>query len=407
MALGEDVKLLIERLLIDGDPDKARDAAYQVVAHEATLDGPGKAFCHEAIRAYRMGNGTRLDETIPEEVSQLVFVEHPEETFDASRYWVTDQARRVAAQVHAMRVSAPRLQALGLPARNTTMLHGAPGTGKTEMARWIAYQEGLPLMYVNMSSTVDSLMGRTAKNISLVFRHAHRGSCVLMIDELDCVANTRASAVRAADGELNRTTVTFMQEIDRLPPGVVLLAATNRVDMLDPALMRRFAQVECVERLPLTATRSMLVDWVRGVEAHAGGAVSFSEAELDSLMDGYEKDESMTQAIVVQRATTMLAAKLLEAPELKVVSERKPLRAYRVIDPIDGVDVTYDVGRMREYAEREDWAQPVRYSGDPDGFLLDTGGCLRLVARNTFAVVPRERFNVVLSRFAETGGSDD
>jgi hypothetical protein len=258
-------------------------------------------------------------------------------------------------------------------------------------------------MYVNMSSTVDSLMGRTAKNISRVFQHAHRGSCVLMIDELDCVANTRASAVRAADGELNRTTVTFMQEIDRLPPGVVLLAATNRVDMLDPALMRRFAQVECVERLPLEATRRMLVDWVRGVEAHAGAAISFSESELERLMEGYEDDGSMTQAIVVQRAISMLAAKLLDVPELQVASARKPLRTYRVIDPVNGVDVTYDIGRMREYGEREEWAQPVRYSGNPDGFLLDSAGCLRLVARNTFAVVPRDRFEVVLSRFAADG----
>jgi len=399
--LSEGVKLLIERLLIDGDPDKARDAAYQVVSNEVMLDGPGKAFCHEAIRAYRLGNGTRMDETIPEEVSQLVFMEHPEETFDISRYWVTDQAKRIADQVHAMRVSAPRLRALGLPARNTTMLYGAPGTGKTEMARWIAYQEHLPLMYVNMSSTVDSLMGRTAKNISQVFQHAHRGSCVLMIDELDCVANTRASAVRAADGELNRTTVTFMQEIDRLPPGVVLLAATNRQDMLDPALMRRFTQIECVERLPLEATRNMLRNWVRGVEERAGAAISFSRAELDKLMEGYEADESMTQAIVVQRAISLLAAKLLEAPELQVEGDRKPLRTFRVIDPIDGVDVTHDVGRMRDYAQREDWAQHVRYSGDPDGFLLDTAGCLRLVARNTFAVVPQGRFDIVLSRFAD------
>ena len=400
MALNEYVKLLVEKLLIDGDPERARHAAYQLVAHEVHEDGPGKAFCHEAIRAYRMGNGTGMDESIPEEVSQLVFMEHPEETFDVSRYWVTDQARRVAAQVHAMRVSAPKLRALGLPARNTTMLHGAPGTGKTEMARWIAYQEGLPLMYVNMSSTVDSLMGRTARNISSIFQHAHRGSCVLMIDELDCVANTRASAVRAADGELNRTTVTFMQEIDRLPPGVILLAATNRVDMLDPALMRRFALVERVERLPKQAARSMLGDWARSVEAHAGSAVSFTESELDSLMEGYDDDEKMTQAIIVQNATSLLAAKLLEIPELEIASAQKPLRSFRVIDPIDGVDVTYDIGRMRDYAEREDWAQHVRYSGDPDGFLLDSGGTLRLVARNTFAVVPRERFEVVLSRYA-------
>ena len=400
MALNEYVKLLVEKLLIDGDPEKARHAAYQLVAHEADEDGPGKAFCHEAIRAYRMGNGTGMDESLPEEVSQLVFMEHPEETFDISRYWVTDQACRVAAQVHAMRVSAPKLRALGLPARNTTLLHGAPGTGKTEMARWIAYQEGLPLMYVNMSSTVDSLMGRTARNISSIFQHAHRGSCVLMIDELDCVANTRASAVRAADGELNRTTVTFMQEIDRLPPGVVLLAATNRVDMLDPALMRRFALVECVERLPREAARSVLGDWARSVEEHAGSGVSFSESELDNLMEGYDGDEKMTQAVIVQNATSMLAAKLLEVPELQVASGQKPLRSFRVIDPIDGVDVTYDIGRMRDYAQREDWAQHVRYSGDPDGFLLDSGGTLRLVARNTFAVVPRDRFEVVLSRYA-------
>ena len=406
MALNEDVKLLIEALVIDGDPEKARHAAYRVAAHEARQDGPGKAFCNEVIRAYRMGNGTAADESIPEEVSQLVFVEHPEETFDLSRYFITDQARRVAEHVHAMRVSAPRLRALGLPARNTTMLFGLPGTGKTEMARWIAYREGLPLMYVNMSSTVDSLMGRTARNISTVFRHAHQGSCVLMIDELDCVANTRASAVRAADGELNRTTVTFMQEIDRLPPDVVLLAATNRADMLDPALMRRFAQVEEIERLPEAAARSMLANWVRSVEEHSSHGVEFSREELDALMEGYERDKLMTQAIVVQRATSLLAAKLLEVPDLQVTSARKPLRTFRVIDPENGVDVTRDIGRMREYAERENWAQPVRYSGDPDGFLLDDAGCLRLVARNTFAVVPPDRFEVVISRFADSPESD-
>ena len=79
MALREDVKDLLESLVIDGDADKARDAAYRVAAHEAMEDGPGKAFCNEVIRAYRLGNGTGADETVPEEVSQLVFMEHPEE----------------------------------------------------------------------------------------------------------------------------------------------------------------------------------------------------------------------------------------------------------------------------------------------------------------------------------------
>jgi hypothetical protein len=271
------------------------------------------------------------------------------------------------------------------------------------MARWIAYREGLPLMYVNMSSTVDSLMGRTAKNISSIFRNAHRGSCVLMVDELDCVANTRASGVRAADGELNRTTVTFMQEIDRLPPGVVLLAATNRADMLDPALKRRFAQAEEVERLPYEATRSMLQGWAESIENQSADDVFFSADELDGLMAGYEEHRSITQAIVVQRAISLLAGKLSNLPDAHAERGRKPLRAFRVIDPEDGVDVTRDIGRMREYAEREGWAQTLRYSGDPDGFLLDDAGQLRLAARNTFAVAPPERFKVALSRFAEDG----
>ena len=401
MTLHEDVKDLLESLVIDGDADKARDAAYRVASHEAMKDGPGKAFCNEVIRAYRLGNGTGADETVPEEVSQLVFMEHPEETFDVSRYFVTEQAKHIAEQVHAMRVTAPKLRALGLAARNTTLLWGPPGTGKTEMARWIAWQEGLPLMYVNMSNTVDSLMGRTAKNISTVFRHAHRGSCVLMIDELDCVANVRASGVRAADGELNRTTVTFMQEIDRLPPGVVLLAATNRFDMLDPALLRRFATVERVDRLPYQATRDMIGDWAAGIAEQLGGAVSFGSQELDGLMEGYWESEDVTQAIVVQRATSLLSKKLAKLPDVQVGAARKPLRTFRVIDPENGVDVTRDKGRMRDYAEREPWAQPVRYSGDPDGWLLDDAGILRLQARNTFAVVPAERFEVVFSRFAD------
>ena len=404
MALSEDVKILLEALVIDGDPEKARHAAYRVAAHEAQEDGPGKSFCNEVIRAYRVGNGTGDDETVPEEVSQLVFMEHPEETFDTERYFVTDQAQRIAEQVHAMRVSAPSLRALGLPARNTTLLWGPPGTGKTELARWIAYREGLPLMYVNMSSTVDSLMGRTARNISTVFRHAHKGSCVLMIDELDCVANTRASAVRAADGELNRTTVTFMQEIDRLPPGVIMLAATNRYDMLDPALLRRFAQVERMERLPYGAARKMIGDWAASIAQQTQNAVIFSDAELDALSADYEQDDDVTQAIVVQRAISLLADKLVAQSELQVKTAHRPLRAFRVIDPEDGVDVTRDKGRMRDYAEREPWAQSVRYSGDPDGFLLDDAGVLRLAARNTFAIVPQDRFEIRFSRFNEDEG---
>ncbi len=401
MEMHEDVKIMMEALLLDEDESKARDAAYRLAAEEARHDGPYKAVFKDMTRAYRLATAAKADSSVPEDVAQLVFVEHPEETFDSSRYFVTEQARRVASQAHAMRISAARLRALGLPARNTTLLYGPPGTGKTELARWVAYQEGLPLMYVNMSSTVDSLMGRTAKNISTIFRYAHKGACVLMIDELDCIANTRASAVRAADGELNRTTITFMQEIDRLPSNVVLLAATNRVDMLDPALMRRFAQVELVERLSADEVRDMMQSWVKSVTVNVHADIAFSEFDMQAIMENYEEDEAVTQATVVQRATSLLAAKLLEIADAKVTNAPRKLRLFRVIDPESDVDVTEDGARMRQYAEEEEWAQPLRYSGQPEGFLLDSAGRLRLFARGAYATAPLGRFEIVLSRFAD------
>lgn len=336
---------------------------------------------------------------VPEEVAELVVIEHPEETFNLARYWVTDQARKVASQVHSMRASAERLRALGLSPRNTTMLYGPPGTGKTEMARYIAWREGLPLMYVNMSSAVDSLMGKTSRNISQVFKYAHEGACVLMIDELDCIASNRSLEARQADGELNRTTVTLMQEIDRLPAGVVLLAATNRADMLDAALMRRFAQVEKVERLPLEDARAMIEAWAADIEAHAGG-VTFSPGDIDDFMAGYGDGGRVTQATVVQRATVLLADKLLEAADLDVEPMQEPMRAFRVIDPVHNLDVTHDAASMRDYIQHEEWAKPLRYSSAPECFLLDDAGRLRLSTKNEFVPVPEGRLEAVLSRFA-------
>lgn len=338
---------------------------------------------------------------VPEEVAELVVIEHPEEEFSLERYWVTDQARKVAKQVRSMRASAVKLRALGLAPRNTTMLYGPPGTGKTEMARYIAYREQLPLMYVNMSSAVDSLMGKTSRNISQVFKYAHEGACVLMIDELDCIASNRSLEARQADGELNRTTVTLMQEIDRLPAATVLLAATNRADMLDAALMRRFAQVEQVERLSLEDARGMLGAWVADIESRLGGAVAFSPEETESLMEGYGDDERVTQATVVQRATVLLADKLLEAGEADVEPARPAMRAFRVIDPIRNLDVTHDAASMRDYVENEEWARPLRYSSLPEGFLLDDAGRLRLSTHNEFVPVPQGRLEAVVSRFSE------
>ena len=85
-------------------------------------------------------------------------------------------------------------------------------------------------------------MGSTAKNLHRIFEFCSQVPCVLMLDEIDCIAARRTSSgSRGPDGELERTTIALIQELDRMPNHVTLVAATNRIDMLDEAVIRRFS----------------------------------------------------------------------------------------------------------------------------------------------------------------------
>lgn len=159
------------------------------------------------------------------------------------RYFCSDREKAVADTIIRMSKAAEKLEELQIHYANATLLYGPSGCGKTMFAKYIAYTMGRPLYYVNFASTVDSLMGATAKNITKVFQAAASAPCVLFLDEIDCVALTRdAHGQKGPDGELERTTISLMQSLDTLPNRVVLLAATNRPDIIDPALMRRFSQ---------------------------------------------------------------------------------------------------------------------------------------------------------------------
>ena len=127
----------------------------------------------------------------------------------------------------------------GIPYMNSTLIYGAPGTGKTEFAKYTAYKLGLPYAYLNFSYLIESYMGKTAQNLQRVFDYCKGQKCVLMLDEIDCIGLERGHDT-GADGELGRTTIALMQALDGLVDGQVVIAATNRCDRLDKALLRRF-----------------------------------------------------------------------------------------------------------------------------------------------------------------------
>ncbi len=188
-----------------------------------------------------VGNASILMSNLPVDMQTILVGEAPG-GFDAERYYVRKSEKSVIDDVTKMRLIADEMSLHNISYKNTTLLYGESGTGKTELGRYIAHKLNLPFFYISFVATIDSYMGSTAKNIHKVFEFCNSIPCVLMLDEIDCVAAKRRSGgSKGVDGELERTTITLMQELDRLPNHVTLIAATNRLDMVDAAMMRRFS----------------------------------------------------------------------------------------------------------------------------------------------------------------------
>ena len=180
---------------------------------------------------------------IPEEIKAFVEVED-ESDFPINRYYVTKDQSEIYDDIIRVGRISEELHAMGLPYLNSCILYGIPGTGKTTFCKYVAYKLDLPYVYINFAKMIDGIFGNTARNISAIFRFLADHRVVFVMDEIDCIATKRGTEGAATGGELSRITITIMQELDyykRHNVKSILLAATNRVDMLDPALVSRFA----------------------------------------------------------------------------------------------------------------------------------------------------------------------
>lgn len=130
------------------------------------------------------------------------------------------------------------LAAMGVQPNMRCLIYGAPGVGKTLLARYIGRKLGLPLVEARLDGLVSSFLGTTARNIGALFDFADRYRCILFLDEFDAVAKARDDSHEV--GEIKRVVNTLLQSLDARSAQGFTLAATNHEHLLDPAVWRRF-----------------------------------------------------------------------------------------------------------------------------------------------------------------------
>jgi cell division protease FtsH len=208
-----------------------------------------------------------------------------------------DEAKdEVKEIVHFLR-EPQRFSAVGGRIPKGVLLVGPPGTGKTLLARSIAGEAGVPFLFASGSDFVEMYAGVGASRVRKLFREARRhGSCIIFIDELDAVGRSRGSTSLSHE-EREQTLNQLLVEMDGFEghQGIVIIAATNRQDILDPALLRpgRFDRQVMVGNPDLKGREAILRVHARKINMEADvdlrsiarGTPGFSGADLANLVN--------------------------------------------------------------------------------------------------------------------------
>jgi SpoVK/Ycf46/Vps4 family AAA+-type ATPase len=130
------------------------------------------------------------------------------------------------------------LEGMGVSPSRSCLIYGVPGTGKTQLALWMARQLGLPVVLARLDGLISSFLGTTSRNISALFAFAARYHCLLLLDEFDAIAKLRDDPQEV--GEIKRVVNAVLQNLDARKAIGLTIGITNHEALLDPAIWRRF-----------------------------------------------------------------------------------------------------------------------------------------------------------------------
>lgn len=173
---------------------------------------------------------------------------------------------------------AEHLRERGLRARNRLLFHGPPGNGKTSAAAALANAMGVKAYCVSIPDVIDKYVGSTSQNLNAIFKSIREGM-VVVFDEIDAVGAERGGGDGSADKEKNSVINTMLMLLDRHKSGVIV-GTTNRPDILDPALRRRFDESLLFPEPTVEQMRNLaakLCDGFRTGAVHVADCMNFDE----------------------------------------------------------------------------------------------------------------------------------
>jgi cell division protease FtsH len=251
-----------------------------------------------------------------------------------------------------------RYQALGAKIPKGVLLYGPPGTGKTLLARAVAGEAGVPFYSISGSDFVEMFVGVGASRVRDLFEQAKQNApCIVFVDEIDAVGRQRGAGLGGGHDEREQTLNQLLVEMDGFDArgGIILIAATNRPDILDPALLRpgRFDRQIPVAAPDIRGRRAIL-------EVHSKGKPLGSDVDLDGLAKRTVGFSGADLANVINESALLTAregGQVITGVELEEAVDRViggPRRKNRIISEQEKKITAYHEGGHALAA----WAMP-------------------------------------------------
>ena len=275
--------------------------------------------------------------------ARMVVGEQPTVTFEDVAG--AQEAKQELQEVVEFLQEPQKFTALGARIPRGVLLVGAPGTGKTLMAKAVSGEAGVPFFSISGSEFVEMFVGVGASRVRDLFDQAKKNSpCIIFVDEIDAVGRHRGAGLGGSHDEREQTLNQILVEMDGFDTdtNVIILAATNRPDILDPALLRpgRFDRRVVMDRPDKRGRRAILDVHVRGkplgpdvdLDVMAKETPGFVGADIENLVNeaailAARRDKKAISMTEMQEAVERIVA----GPERKsrlISAEEKKVTAY-------------------------------------------------------------------------------